>query len=52
MLRNWKDERDSAALFDSLARIERNPRLSEVFVGAAAAAVTYAVGRLVGAAVG
>lgn len=31
MARNWKDECDSAALYDALARIERNPRLTEVF---------------------
>jgi VIT1/CCC1 family predicted Fe2+/Mn2+ transporter len=31
MLRNWRDERDSAVLYDALAGIERNPRLSGVF---------------------
>ena len=31
ILRNWRDERDSAALYDALATIERNPRLSSVF---------------------
>jgi VIT1/CCC1 family predicted Fe2+/Mn2+ transporter len=31
VLRNWKDECDSATLYDALARIERNPRLSDVF---------------------
>src|SRR5208337_39853 len=31
VLRNWRDERDSAALYDALATIERNPRLSNVF---------------------
>lgn len=31
MRRNWKDERDSAALYEALARIEPNPRLSGVF---------------------
>ncbi len=31
MLRNWKDERESAALYDALAGIERDPRLSQVF---------------------
>jgi VIT1/CCC1 family predicted Fe2+/Mn2+ transporter len=31
MLRNWRDERDSAALYGALASIERNPRLVRVF---------------------
>jgi len=31
ILRNWKDERDSAALYGALASIERNPRLVKVF---------------------
>ena len=31
VLRNWRDERDSAALYEALATIERNPRLSNVF---------------------
>ena len=31
VLRNWKDERDSAALYEALAAIERNPRLKSVF---------------------
>jgi VIT1/CCC1 family predicted Fe2+/Mn2+ transporter len=31
MLRNWKDERNSAALYGALASIERNPRLARVF---------------------
>ena len=31
ILRNWKDERDSAALYGALASIERNPRLVRVF---------------------
>ena len=31
VLRNWRDERDSAALYEALASIERNPRLSSVF---------------------
>lgn len=31
MLRNWIDERDSAALYLALAAIERNPHLSRVF---------------------
>ena len=31
MRRNRRDERDSAALYDGLADIERNPRLSRVF---------------------
>src|ERR1700752_1370944 len=30
-LRNWRDERDSAALYRALAALERNPRLSRVF---------------------
>ena len=30
-LRNWRDERDSAALYGALAALERNPRLSRVF---------------------
>jgi vacuolar iron transporter family protein len=31
ILRNWQDERDSAALYDALAGLERNPRLSGLF---------------------
>jgi VIT1/CCC1 family predicted Fe2+/Mn2+ transporter len=31
ILRNWQGERDSAALYDVLAGIERNPQLSSVF---------------------
>src|SRR5712691_2727261 len=31
MLRNWMDERDSAALYLALAALECNPRLSRVF---------------------
>jgi vacuolar iron transporter family protein len=31
ILRNWNDERDSAALYGALASIERNPRLVRVF---------------------
>jgi VIT1/CCC1 family predicted Fe2+/Mn2+ transporter len=31
ILRNWQDERDSAALYGALASIERNPRLVRVF---------------------
>jgi len=31
VLRNWRDERDSAALYEALATIELNPRLSNVF---------------------
>ena len=31
ILRNWKDERDSAALYGALASLERNPRLVKVF---------------------
>jgi VIT1/CCC1 family predicted Fe2+/Mn2+ transporter len=31
ILRNWRDERDSAALYEALATIEHNPRLSRVF---------------------
>jgi VIT1/CCC1 family predicted Fe2+/Mn2+ transporter len=31
ILRNWKAERDSAALYGALASIERNPRLVRVF---------------------
>jgi VIT1/CCC1 family predicted Fe2+/Mn2+ transporter len=31
MRRNWRDERDSAALYEALARIEPNPRLSRVY---------------------
>jgi len=31
ILRNWKDERDSATLYRALASIERNPRLVRVF---------------------
>lgn len=33
LLRNCQDERDSAALYEALSRIERNPRLREVFRG-------------------
>src|SRR5438477_473239 len=29
-LRNWRDERDSAALYGALAALERNPRLRRV----------------------
>jgi len=36
-LRNWRDERDSAALYAALAAAERNPRLSRVFGKLAAA---------------
>jgi len=31
MLRNWREERDSAVLYETLARLERNPRLRRVF---------------------
>lgn len=31
ILRNWRDERDSAAVYRALAALERNPRLSRVF---------------------
>ncbi len=31
LLRNWKAERDSAALYQALAAIERNSSLSSVF---------------------
>jgi len=31
ILRNWKDERDSAALYAALASIEKNPHLRRVF---------------------
>jgi hypothetical protein len=31
ILRNWKDERDSATLYAALASIERTPRLVRVF---------------------
>jgi vacuolar iron transporter family protein len=31
VLRNWKEERDSAALYEALAQIEGNPRLRRVF---------------------
>jgi VIT1/CCC1 family predicted Fe2+/Mn2+ transporter len=31
MLRNWRDERDSAALYEALATLEHNPRISRVF---------------------
>jgi len=31
VLRNWKDERDSASVYEALAAIERNPRLSRLF---------------------
>jgi len=31
ILRNWKEECDSAALYEALASIERNPRLGRVF---------------------
>src|SRR5271165_7486178 len=30
-LRNWRDERDSAAVYEALASIERNPGLSRLF---------------------
>ncbi len=30
-LRNWRDELDSAVLYDALARIERDPRQREVY---------------------
>lgn len=33
LLRNWQDECDSAALYEALSRIERDPRRSEVFRG-------------------
>ena len=36
-LRSWKDERDSAAVYEALASIERNPRLSQLFRKLAAA---------------
>jgi len=36
-LRSWKEERDSAAVYEALASIERNPRLSGVFRKLAAA---------------
>lgn len=31
VLRNWRDERDSAAVYEALASIERNPGLSRLF---------------------
>jgi vacuolar iron transporter family protein len=31
VLGNWRDERDSAALYQALAALERNSRLSRVF---------------------
>jgi VIT1/CCC1 family predicted Fe2+/Mn2+ transporter len=36
-LRNWKEERDSAAVYEALASIEGNPRLSGLFRKLAAA---------------
>ena len=36
-LRSWRDERDSAAVYEALASIERNPRLSRLFQKLAAA---------------
>lgn len=36
-LRSWKEERDSAAVYEALASIERNPRLSGLFRKLAAA---------------
>jgi vacuolar iron transporter family protein len=37
VLGNWHDERDSAALYQALAALERNSRLSRVFARLAAA---------------
>ena len=31
ILRNWREERDSATLYEALGAIEQNPRLSQVF---------------------
>jgi vacuolar iron transporter family protein len=42
VLRNWKDECDSAALYQALAKIERNPRLSNVFAKLAASELEHA----------
>ena len=41
ILRNWKDERDSAALYDALATIDRNPRLRSVFSKLAASELEH-----------
>lgn len=42
-LRSWKDERDSAAVYEALAAIERNPRLSRLFQKLAAAEYEHSV---------
>jgi vacuolar iron transporter family protein len=42
VLRNWKDECDSAALYESLASIESNPRLSVIFRQLAASEFEHA----------
>jgi len=41
MCRNWQDERNSAALYQALARIEPNPRISRVFGKLAAAELEH-----------
>jgi hypothetical protein len=64
ILRNWREECDSAALYEALALIEVDSQLGRVFgklaasereqvlIGALAAALTYGVGRIFGAVVG
>lgn len=42
VLSNWRDERDSAALYEALAAIERNPRLRSVFSKLAASELEHA----------
>jgi VIT1/CCC1 family predicted Fe2+/Mn2+ transporter len=42
ILGNWHDERDGAALYEELAKIERNPRLSKVFTKLAASEIEHA----------
>jgi VIT1/CCC1 family predicted Fe2+/Mn2+ transporter len=42
VLRNWKDECDSAALYEALAAIEHNPRLSGIFRQLAASELDHA----------
>ncbi len=42
-LRSWKEERDSAAVYEALASIERNPRLSGLFRKLAAAEIEHSM---------
>ena len=42
-LRSWKEERDSAAVYEALAALERNPRLSRLFSKLAASEHEHSV---------